>query len=119
MLDTVPSDKKEDAQKVFDSYVEKINSDTTEDAIKNDLEEGKTKLKKYGASDVTDNTPTPNGNTSTTLDGSGATEKESDVATTSGVKTGDDNMSIIAIAGAAIMAALAAAFISLKKFIKR
>lgn len=121
MLDTVPSDKKEDAQKVFDSYVEKINSDTTEDAIKNDLEEGKTKLKKYGASDVTDNTPTPNGNTSTTLDGSGsgATEKGSDVATTSGVKTGDDNMSIIAIAGAAIMAALAAAFISLKKFIKR
>lgn len=120
-LDTVPSDKKEDAQKVFDSYVEKINSDTTEDAIKNDLEEGKTKLKKYGASDVTDNTPTPNGNTSTTLDGSGsgATEKGSDVATTSGVKTGDDNMSIIAIAGAAIMAALAAAFISLKKFIKR
>lgn len=121
MLDTVPSDKKEDAQKVFDSYVEKINSDTTEDAIKNDLEEGKTKLKKYGASDVTDNTPAPNGNTSTTLDGSGsgATEKGSDVATTSGVKTGDDNMGIIAIAGAAITAALAAAFISLKKFIKR
>ena len=115
MLDTVPSDKKEDAQKVFDSYVEKINSDTTEDAIK------KTKLKKYGASDVTDNTPAPNGNTSTTLDGSGsgATEKGSDVATTSGVKTGDDNMGIIAIAGAAITAALAAAFISLKKFIKR
>ena len=106
---------------MFDSYVEKINSDTTEDAIQNDLEEGKTKLKKYGASDVTDNTPTPNGNTSTTLDGSGsgATEKGSDAATTSGVKTGDDNMSIIAIAGAAIMAALAAAFISLKKFIKR
>ena len=121
MLDTVPSDKKEDAQKVFDSYVEKINSDTTEDAIKNDLEEGKTKLKKYGASDVTDNTPAPNGNTSTTLDGSGsgAIEKGSDVATTSGVKTGDDNMGIIAIAGAAITAALAAAFISLKKFIKR
>ena len=120
MLDTVPSDKKEDAQKVFDSYVEKINADTTEDAINKDLEEGKAALKKYGASDVTDNTPTPNSNTSTTLDGSGsgATEKGSDVATTSGVKTGDDNMSIIAMAGAAITAALAAAFISLKKFIK-
>lgn len=121
MLDTVPSDKKEDAQKVFDSYVEKINADTTEDAINKDLEEGKAALKKYGASDVTDNTPTPNSNTSTTLDGSGsgATEKGSDVATTSGVKTGDDNMSIIAMAGAAITAALAAAFISLKKFIKK
>lgn len=121
MLDTVPSDKKEDAQKVFDSYVEKINSDTTEDAINKDLEEGKTALKKYGASDTTDNTPTPNSNTSTTLDGSGsgATEKGSDVATTSGVRTGDDNMGIIAMAGAAITAALAAAFISLKKFIKR
>lgn len=85
-----------------------------------------------------DVTPTPsngatlNGGTTTTLPGgstgtsgtgstgTGASQKgTSDVSAAGNVKTGDENMGIIAMAGAAILAAIAAAGISLRKFLKK
>lgn len=51
--------------------------------------------------------------------GSGDASQKGDATATTSVKTGDDNMGIIAIAGTAIMGALAAAFISLRKLIKK
>ena len=86
-------------------------------------------------SDVTptpSNGATPNGGTTTTLPGgstgtsgtgstgTGASQKgTSDVSAAGNVKTGDENMGIIAMAGAAILAAIAAAGISLRKFLKK
>ena len=81
-------------------------------------------------SDVTptpSNSATPNGGTTTTLPGGGsstgtgdASQKgTSDVSAAGNVKTGDENMGIIAMAGAAILAAIAAAGISLRKFLKK
>lgn len=83
-------------------------------------------------SDVTptpSNSATPNGGTTTTLPGgstgtgstgTGASQKgTSDVSAAGNVKTGDENMGIIAMAGAAILAAIAAAGISLRKFLKK
>ena len=90
-----------------------------------------------GDSDVTptpSNSATPNGGTTTTLPGGGsstgtgtgstgtgdASQKgTSDVSAAGNVKTGDENMGIIAMAGAAILAAIAAAGISLRKFLKK
>ena len=75
------------------------------------------------------NSATPNGGTTTTLPGGGsstgtgtgdASQKgTSDVSAAGNVKTGDENMGIIAMAGAAILAAIAAAGISLRKFLKK
>ena len=75
------------------------------------------------------NSATPNGGTTTTLPGGGsstgtgtgdASQKgTSDVSAAGNVKTGDENMGIIAMAGAAILAAIAAAGISLSKFLKK
>lgn len=87
-------------------------------------------------SDVTptpSNSATPNGGTTTTLpggstgtSGTGSTgtgdasqKGTSDVSAAGNVKTGDENMGIIAMAGAAILAAIAAAGISLRKFLKK
>ena len=84
-------------------------------------------------SDVTptpSNSATPNGGTTTTLPGGStgtgstgtgdASQKgTSDVSAAGNVKTGDENMGIIAMAGAAILAAIAAAGISLRKFLKK
>lgn len=75
------------------------------------------------------NSATPNGGTTTTFPGGGsstgtgtgdASQKgTSDVSAAGNVKTGDENMGIIAMAGAAILAAIAAAGISLRKFLKK
>lgn len=87
-------------------------------------------------SDVTptpSNSATPNGGTTTTLpggstgtSGTGSTgtgdasqKGTSDVSAAGNVKTGDENMGIIAMAGAAIIAAIAAAGVSLRKFLKK
>ena len=118
MAATAPDANKEAAQEVLKTYTDKINAATTTDAVKQLLEEGKSALSKYGADA---NAAVPNSNTQTTLgtNGSSDASQKGDTTATTSVKTGDDNMGIIAIAGTAIMGALAAAFISLRKFIKK
>ena len=116
---TVQDPNKEVAQEVLQKWVDKINAATTLDDISNYREEGINELSKYGADA---NAAVPNSNTQTTLgsgSGSGDASQKGDATATTSVKTGDDNMGIIAIAGTAIMGALAAAFISLRKFIKK
>lgn len=119
MAATAPEANKEAAQEVLKTYTDKINAATTTDEVKQLLEDGKNALSKYGADA---NAAVPNSKTQTTLgsgSGSGDASQKGDATTTTSVKTGDDNMGIIAIAGTAIMGALAAAFISLRKFIKK
>ena len=119
MAATAPEANKEAAQEVLKTYTDKINAATTTDEVKQLLEDGKNALSKYGADA---NAAVPNSNTQTTLgsgSGSGDASQKGDATATTSVKTGDDNMGIIAIAGTAIMGALAAAFISLRKFIKK
>ena len=119
MANTAPEANKEEAQKILNDYIAKINAATTTDEVSQLKEAGINALSKYGADS---NAAVPNGNTSTTV-GSGssagdASEKGSVEGTTT-VKTGDDNMSMIAAASAAIMAAGAAIFVSLRKFLKK
>ena len=119
MAATAPEANKEAAQEVLKTYTDKINAATTTDEVKQLLEDGKNALSKYGADA---NAAVPNSKTQTTLgsgSGSGDASQKGDATATTSVKTGDDNMGIIAIAGTAIMGALAAAFISLRKFIKK
>lgn len=107
------------AQQVLQTYIDKINAATTTDEVSKLLEAGKAELSKYGADA---NKAVPNSETKTTLgsgSGSGDASQKGDSTATSGVKTGDNNMGIIAIAGAAIMTALGAAYVSLRKFIKK
>ena len=107
------------AQQVLQTYIDKINAATTTDEVSKLLEAGKAELSKYGADA---NKAVPNSETQTTLgsgSGSGDASQKGDSTATSGVKTGDNNMGIIAIAGAAIMTALGAAYVSLRKFIKK
>lgn len=119
MAATAPEANKEAAQEVLKTYTDKINAATTTDEVKQLLEDGKNALSKYGADA---NAAVPNSKTQTTLgsgSGSGDASQKGDATATTSVKTGDDNMGIIAIAGTAIMGALAAAFISLRKLIKK
>ena len=119
MAATAPEANKEAAQEVLKTYTDKINAATTTDEVKQLLEDGKNALSKYGADT---NAAVPNSKTQTTLgsgSGSGDASQKGDATATTSVKTGDDNMGIIAIAGTAIMGALAAAFISLRKLIKK
>ena len=116
MAATAPEANKEAAQKILKEYTDKINAATTADQVNQLKEEGIKALSKYGADS---NAAKPNGNTSTTVGGSsdaGASEK---AVSTNTVKTGDENMGIIAAAGAAFVTAIAAAFIAIKKFIKK
>ena len=115
MAATAPEANKEAAQTVLKEYTDKINAATTVDQVNQLKEEGIKALSKYGADS---NAAKPNGNTTTTVGGSGndASEKTS---TTGTVKTGDENMGIIAAASAAFMAAVAAAVLSIRKFLKR
>lgn len=110
--------QKEAAQKVLNDYIQKINEATSANDVNTLLEAGKTELSKYGA-DV--NKAVPNGSTSTTL-GSNSTDaqqKGAEEVSTGKVKTGDNNVAMIAMAGTAIITALAAAFVSLRKFLKK
>lgn len=115
MAATAPEANKEAAQTVLKEYTDKINAATTVDQVNQLKEEGIKALSKYGADS---NAAKPNGNTTTTVGGSGndASEKTSTPGT---VKTGDENMGIIAAASAAFMAAVAAAVLSIRKFLKR
>lgn len=110
--------QKESAQKVLDDYVQRINAATTVSDVNTLLEAGKKELSKYGA-DV--NKAVPNGSTSTTLgsNSSDAQQKGAEEVSTGKVKTGDNHVAMIAMAGTAVIAAMAAAFVSLRKFLKK
>lgn len=131
--------------KILNKYCNAINNATSSEEVASLVEECKTVISKAGVEynpnnpnengtqenniNGNGNTAVPNGSTTTTLpDGTvvtvtpapDASEKgTSDVAAAGTVKTGDNHMNIIAIAGAAIMAALSAAVISIKKFIHK
>lgn len=134
--------------KILNKYCNSINNATSADEIASLVEECKTVLSKAGVEynpnnpngsstingngtnpGTNSNAATPNGSTTTTLpDGTVVTvtpaadasqKGTSDVSATGNVKTGDNNMGVIAISGAAIMAALSAAVISIKKFIHK
>lgn len=67
------------------------------------------------------NKAVPNGSTSTTLgsNSSDAQQKGAEEVSTGKVKTGDNHVTMIAMAGTAVIAAMAAAFVSLRKFLKK
>lgn len=116
MLDTVSDSQKAAATEVVNSYINKINAATTVTEVTQLLEEGKTDLQKYGGNP---NAAVPNDNTKTTLDeNEDATRKYGETETTGLVKTGDMNMGIITLAGTAIVTALAAAYVAIKKLVR-
>ena len=114
----IPEANRETAKEVLQKWINNINAASTADEVNKLFEDAKNELSKYGADA---NKAIPNSNTQTTLGNNGGNDasQKGDATATTSVKTGDDNMGIIAIAGTAIMGALAAAFISLRKFIKK
>ena len=119
MANTAPEANKEEAQKILNDYISKINAATTTDEVSQLKEAGINALSKYGADS---NAAVPNSNTSTTVGGgssAGDASEKGSVEGTTTVKTGDDNMGMIAAASAAIMAAGTAIFVSLRKFLKK
>lgn len=116
---SIPDANKVEAQNLLKEYVDKINNADTVDEVNKILEEAKATFQKMGGDP---NAAVPNPNTSTTLNGGGdksASEKgNGEVSATNAVKTGDNNFGIILAAGAAIMSALGAAFVALRKFFK-
>ena len=119
MANTAPEANKEEAQKILNDYISKINAATTTDEVSQLKEAGINALSKYGADS---NAAVPNSNTSTTVGGgssAGDASEKGSVKGTTTVKTGDDNMGMIAAASAAIAAAGTAIFVSLRKFLKK
>ncbi len=117
--DSVPDANKVDAQNLLKEYVDKINDADTVDEVNKILEEAKKAFQKMGGDP---NAAVPNPNTSTTLNSGedkSASEKGSgEVSATNAVKTGDNNFGIMLAAGAAVISAIGAAFVALRKFFK-
>lgn len=127
LVNSVPAEHQEAARDVLAEFEEKINSATTVEDVNRLFEEGKLALTKYGGDP---NTAIPNTNTSTNVDGGNgngngngagdASQKgNADVSGTGNVKTGDENIGIIAVAGAAIMSAIGAAVLAIRRFLKK
>lgn len=115
----ISAENKAEAKKILDTYIEKINAATSVEEINQIREEGVAALKKYGGDP---NKAVPNAATSTTANGAGtpgASDKVGEMLSSGKVKTGDENMGVIAMAGASIITAIAAAALAIRRFMKK
>lgn len=136
MTNSIPTNLASNYQTVANDllaqYKEKVNAATSVEEVQDLVTEFKDRLSKAGIQPVDSNNPengnsaNPNGNTSTNVPGANnatgttnASAKGTDLTSAGDVKTGDSNIGIIIGAGATIMAALAVAGISLRKFLKK